>query len=183
MSTQPLAGSPAAPPEPKKSKTTMWIIIAVAGVVLVFVGIAVIGIVAAIAIPSLLRARVSANEASVIGDTRTVISAEVVYQSSSGGRYGSMECLVTPGTCLESYTGPSFLDASMNQHAKGGYRRTLHLNRDKSSFTYVAEPVTRNQTGIRAFCGDSTGMICATRDGSTPEITDEGCAHTTCQPI
>jgi type IV pilus assembly protein PilA len=180
MSTQPLAG---APPEPKKNKTTMWIIIAIAGVVVVFVGIAVIGIVAAIAIPSLLRARVSANESSAIGDTRTVISAEMAFQSASGGTYGSIECLVAPTTCLSSYTGPSFLDASMTQRAKGGYRRTMRLNRDKSGFTYVAEPVGRNQTGIRAFCGDHTGMVCATRDGSTPGVTDDGCEHTSCQPL
>ena len=38
--------------------------------------VAIIGIIAAIAIPSLLRARVSANEAATIGDIRTLISAE-----------------------------------------------------------------------------------------------------------
>src|SRR5207244_1018098 len=42
-------------------------------------GTAAIGAMAAIAIPSLLRARVSANEAAAIGDTRTIISAEAAY--------------------------------------------------------------------------------------------------------
>src|SRR5215467_8872483 len=49
--------------------------------------VAIIGIIAAIAIPSLLRARVSANESATIGDIRTVISAEAAYQSSNGGFY------------------------------------------------------------------------------------------------
>ncbi|HXY38472.1 MAG TPA: prepilin-type N-terminal cleavage/methylation domain-containing protein, partial [Vicinamibacteria bacterium] len=44
--------------------------------------VAIIGIIAAIAIPSLLRARISANEAATIGDTRTVISAQAAYQSA-----------------------------------------------------------------------------------------------------
>src|SRR5438067_2350570 len=45
--------------------------------------VAIIGIIAAIAIPSLLRARVAANEAAVIGDTRTVISAEAAYHAAN----------------------------------------------------------------------------------------------------
>ena len=49
--------------------------------------VAIIGIIAAIAIPSLLRARVSANESATIGDIRTVISAQAAYQSANGGWY------------------------------------------------------------------------------------------------
>src|SRR4051812_438013 len=45
--------------------------------------VAIIGIIAAIAIPSLLRARVSANEAGAIGDTRTIVSGEAAYQSAN----------------------------------------------------------------------------------------------------
>jgi prepilin-type N-terminal cleavage/methylation domain-containing protein len=48
--------------------------------------VAIIGIIAAIAIPSLLRARVSANESAAIGDIRTVISSQAAYHSASGGR-------------------------------------------------------------------------------------------------
>ena len=49
--------------------------------------VAIIGIIAAIAIPSLLRARVSANESATIGDIRTVISSQAAYQSANGGWY------------------------------------------------------------------------------------------------
>src|SRR6187401_1480318 len=61
--------------------------------------VAIIGIIAAIAIPSLLRARVSANEAAAIGDTRTVISAEAAYQSANSGFYGQLTCMATPSGC------------------------------------------------------------------------------------
>src|SRR5882762_3349553 len=75
--------------------------------------VAIIGIIAAIAIPSLLRARVSANEAAAIGDTRTVISAEAAYQSANSGFYGQLTCMSTPSGCIPTYAGPTFLDSSL----------------------------------------------------------------------
>src|SRR4029453_15759500 len=67
--------------------------------------VAIIGIIAAIAIPSLLRARVSANEAGTIGDIRTVISAEAAFQSAASGFYGTITCLSTPDptACITAY--------------------------------------------------------------------------------
>src|SRR5512145_2188633 len=79
--------------------------------------VAIIGIIAAIAIPSLIRARVSANEAAVIGDTRTVISSEAAYQSTNGGLYDVLTCLSSPSAgCIPSYppTAPTFLDSNLS---------------------------------------------------------------------
>ena len=59
--------------------------------------VAIIGIIAAIAIPSLLRARVSANEAQAIGDSRSVISAEQTYASANGGYFGPIANLCSLG--------------------------------------------------------------------------------------
>src|SRR2546428_12684660 len=89
--------------------------------------VAIIGIIAAIAIPSLLRARVSANETAAIGDTRTVISAEAAYQSAASGFYGELTCLAVPGPCIAGYVGPTFLDGTIGVAAlvqKSGYTRT-----------------------------------------------------------
>lgn len=148
------------------------------------------GIVAAIAIPSLLRARVSANEAATIGDIRTVISAEAAYQSVSGGYYGPPECLAAPSTCLPAYSGPTFLDPTLaSATTKSGYRRTFHPGAaiaagpdgaaaprgSHESFAYVAVPENRGQTGVRGFCGDSTGRICYTTDGSEPAVVGGSC--------
>ena len=58
--------------------------------------VAIIGIIAAIAIPSLLRARVSANEAGTIGDIRSVISAQAAFQSAANGWYAPIACLNLP---------------------------------------------------------------------------------------
>ncbi|HWP99692.1 MAG TPA: prepilin-type N-terminal cleavage/methylation domain-containing protein, partial [Vicinamibacterales bacterium] len=47
--------------------------------------VAIIGIIAAIAVPGLLRARQSGNEASAVGSLRAISSAETTYASSCGG--------------------------------------------------------------------------------------------------
>ena len=72
--------------------------------------VAIIGIIAAIAIPALLRARISANEAASIGDIRTVLSAEAAYQSSNSGFYDSLSCLSVPSGCIPNYppAAPTF---------------------------------------------------------------------------
>src|SRR6185436_17048947 len=91
--------------------------------------VAIIGIIAAIAIPSLLRARVSANEAAAIGDTRTVLSAEAAYQSAASGFYGDITCLNTPSACIPSYgSGPTFVDSSIAAlGSRIGYVRTFSV--------------------------------------------------------
>lgn len=129
-------------------------------------GGAAAGIVAAIAIPSLMRARVSANEAAAIGDTRTVISGEMAYQMTAQG-YGDLACLAAPAKCLPGYTGPHFLDETLaSAQAKNGYRRSFRpgpAGKKKgtySTFAYTATPVTPGETGSRSFCGDSTGRVC-----------------------
>ena len=137
------------------------------------VAIPLAGIVAAIAIPSLLRARVSANEAAAIGDIRTVISAEAAYQS---GQRRLLRPAGVPGRareCLPAYSGPTFLDPSLASAAmKSGYRRTFHPGPpcpaaptgraaprgSLESFAYVAVPEKAGPDGgARAFCGDASG--------------------------
>jgi len=143
--------------------------------------VAIIGIIAAIAIPSLLRARVSANESAAIGDTRTVISGEAAYQSANSGFYGTITCLATPGTCITGYTGPTFLDSSLaggKAVTKQGYNRTwdelANTNGNPGSvdvFCYSATPSVAGKTGVRSFGGDSSGVI-----GQTNSSTQNCCA-------
>jgi prepilin-type N-terminal cleavage/methylation domain-containing protein len=147
--------------------------------------VAIIGIIAAIAIPSLLRARVSANESATIGDVRTVISGEAAYQSANGGWYDNISCLAINGsTCIPNYptNAPTFLDSNIAAEiSKSGYDRTfepgpqpgniataIQSTSSLSSYAYVASPVTSGQTGVRGFGGDSSGILCFTSDGSAP---------------
>jgi type IV pilus assembly protein PilA len=150
------------------------------------------GIIAAIAIPSLLRARVSANESGTIGDIRTVISAQAAYQSVTGA-YGTLECLNQPSACRPGYTGPTFIDSPLLLPVKSGYRRTFHPGlpvqpgdgspAGLASFAYVAVPERAGQTGVRGFCGGTDGIICYTADGRAPEVVDGACQLSSCTEL
>jgi len=148
--------------------------------------VAIIGIIAAIAIPSLLRARVSANESATIGDIRTVISGQAAYQSANAGWYDSvLTCLNEPsnGACIPNYpaTAPTFLDSNIAaQLSKSGYDRSfqggaapatispLGSPGQVGSYVYLASPANLNQTGVRGFGGDSSGVLCFTATGVIP---------------
>jgi type IV pilus assembly protein PilA len=139
--------------------------------------VAIIGIIAAIAIPSLLRARVSANEAGTIGDIRSIISAQAAFQSAANGWYAPLTCLNTPSGCIVGYpsNAPTFADPTMAGAAapppKSGYNRTFKpgnvpaplpstLINVLDGFCYGATPSTQNQTGVRGFGGDASGRVC-----------------------
>lgn len=178
-----------------ESSTVTVVLIAV---VVIFLVVAFIGIIAAIAIPSLLRARVSANEAAAIGDLRTVISAEAAYASSNGGQYDQLECLAKPQECIPGYPpdGPVFL-SEVPPAVRAGYQREFQvgLPADGSevafanlspssvqSFVYIAYPENPGVTGTRGFCADYSGRICVTMDGSRPPVVD-GMCDPACIPL
>src|ERR671918_177094 len=87
--------------------------------------VAIIGIIAAIAVPGLLRARMSGNESSAIGSLRAINSAEASYSSAAGGGgYAiSLAVLVTP--CPNSSQGFISPDLGSNGVIKSGYTVTL----------------------------------------------------------
>jgi prepilin-type N-terminal cleavage/methylation domain-containing protein len=150
--------------------------------------VAIIGIIAAIAIPSLLRARVSANESATIGDIRTVISGQAAYQSANSGLYDSnMACLTAPSAgCIVNYaaTAPTFVDSQIaSLTAKSGYSRTFTATAapaalppnasptSSSAFVYTASPLNVGQSGVRGFGGDSSGVLCYSPNGNEPPQT------------
>jgi type IV pilus assembly protein PilA len=141
--------------------------------------VAIIVLVAAIVIPSLLRARVSPGEASHTGDLRSVISAQQAYQSANGGYYsGTLECLSDPSMgagCIPSYptNAPTFLDSAIGSgQPKGGYVRsfgataapaTIDTNvtgrNSATEFIYAATPQHKGR-GSRSYAGDASGVVC-----------------------
>lgn len=190
--------SPADIEEVRKLHQSSGALVAVVAILLLLIVVAFIGIIAAIAIPSLLRARVSANEAAAIGDIRTIISAEAAYASSNGGHYDVLECLVKPQECIPGYPmeSPAFLD-DVYPPVKMGYQRELipGIPADRSdvafanlspssvqSFAYVAYPVSSGTTGVRSFCGDYTGRLCVYLDGSRPPA-ENGQCDSRCTPL
>jgi prepilin-type N-terminal cleavage/methylation domain-containing protein len=150
--------------------------------------VAIIGIIAAIAIPSLLRARVSANESATIGDIRTVISAQAAYQSANGGWYDDqLTCLTDPSNaCIPNYptNSPTFLDSQLTSLLpKSGYSRSfgggappspinaaISSPSSNTSYVYWATPTSAGQTGVRGFAGDSSGILCFSPDGQPATV-------------
>jgi hypothetical protein len=132
------------------------------------------------------------GESAVLGDIRTLISAEAAYKAASGGHYGPPECLAAPTTCLPGYPAnqPTFLDSQLaSLMPKTGYSRTFYPGAPAPpptdgkagpkggllSYAYVAVPVRPGRTGIRGFCGDSTERLCFTVDGTAPPVKDGLC--------
>jgi type IV pilus assembly protein PilA len=86
--------------------------------------VAIIGIIAAIAVPGLLRARMSGNEASAIGSMRAISSAQAAFSSSNSGGYAvTLEVLSAPCTG----TGQGFIspDLATSNVVKSGYTVTM----------------------------------------------------------
>ena len=132
--------------------------------------VAIIGIIAAIAIPSLIRARVSANESATVGDLRTILSAEAAYNASNNSFYGVLSCLAAPSNagCIgTSYpaAAPTFLDSTMATDTliKSGYQRTMNYSAatggSVANFCYLAQPISPNRSGVRSFGGDNAGAV------------------------
>jgi type IV pilus assembly protein PilA len=139
--------------------------LAIAGLVLGYMwvaGIPIILIVAAIAIPNLLRARIAANESSAVGGIRTLITAEVAYAAKHPDE---------GFTCsLRSLRDSESIDAGLASGEKSGYRFQLQdcsqeFGSANTRFRVVASPVVGNQTGIRAFCSDESAVIHADAGG------------------
>jgi type IV pilus assembly protein PilA len=150
--------------------------------------VAIIGIIAAIAVPGLLRARMSGNEASAIGSLRAINSAESTYSSScaQGGYAVDLKDLnKAPAGSTSGFISP---DLSANAVVKSGFivnlavggtatvvtvaANTCNVSSVDAMASYFAEdhPVTAGSTGGRAFGTDQRGTIFqdATGSGATP---------------
>ena len=152
--------------------------------------VAIIGIIAAIAVPGLLRARQSGNEASAIASMRTIGGAEATYAAScGGGGYAStLENLAPAG-------GVGFIspDLGTTGVTKSGYTVTVATGTDATvvaataatcnggaatvaSFYAHAEPVTVGSTGQRSFATDNRGTIFQLATGAVIPATMAGAA-------
>jgi type IV pilus assembly protein PilA len=137
--------------------------------------VAIILIIAAIAIPNLLRARMAANESSAVASIRTITTAEVTYQMAypTVGFATALANLgngTTPGgTCTPASATACLVDGVLGADGnpsgsgKSGYyfgaAGTDTAGGVFAGYVTATNPITENQTGIRAFCAVEDGVV------------------------
>jgi len=151
--------------------------------------VAIIGIIAAIAVPGLLRARMSGNEASAIGSLRAINSGQASFSSScaAGGYAVDLADLVLPPTA----GGQGFISPDMNKNTvvKSGYEVAIakdgisgvvavttaastcngSANDAQSSYYSSAIPKPLGGTGTRSFASDTRGTIFYNTTAAAPK--------------
>jgi type IV pilus assembly protein PilA len=127
--------------------------------------VAIIGILAAIAVPALLRARISGNEASAIGSVRAIVSAQTAYFALNRAYAGSLTSLAM--TCASVTTPFLSQDLNVNGARKSGYAFAVVPggggvagpndgcgNPSAMAFYATATPISAGITGGRGFATD-----------------------------
>jgi type IV pilus assembly protein PilA len=140
--------------------------------------VAIIGIIAAIAIPGLLRARMAGNEASAIGSLRAINTAQQGYSQLCNGYSPSL-----PGLATVAVVGPiPFLSPDMTAAAlvaKSGYNTTMVatgvavlsgpcVGASNTRYYATSAPIAIGSTGTRGFATNSAESIFQDSSGAVP---------------
>lgn len=145
--------------------------------------VAIILIIAAIAIPSLLNARIAANEAAAAATVRTITTAAMSYSSTYGNGFPpNLSTLggppAGPATCDQAILMDAIIAAA--PHEKAGFVFGYAAvgppvisppgcsAAGSNAYMVTATPVTPATTGIRSFCSDEPGVIHFDVSGTTP---------------
>ena len=135
--------------------------------------VAIILIIAAIAIPNLLRSKIAANESSAVASLRTITTAETTYSSIWGSGYATVlnklgglapcnfataaaACIIDPALSVAPYTKSGYTFAAVGNTPVGFVNNGFEAN---------ATPAVVDVTGKRAFCSDQTGVLRANTTG------------------
>ncbi len=147
--------------------------------------VAVILVIAAIAIPNLLRSRMAANEASAVASVRSINTSQVVYQSTYNIGFaarlidlgdGGVAANCTPPT-LPVFTSSCLIDSSLATGSKSGYNFTytpVSTGAVVGAYIVNADPISSGGSGQRHFFSDETLVIrgnnVAVASGADPPI-------------
>ena len=152
--------------------------------------VAIILIIAAIAIPNLLRARIAANESSAVSSIRTMNTAQVTYQSTFPTvGYASLITTLGPsastGCTTPASTNACLIDWLVAQASGAASAKSGYYFSDASGttvggilvgYTLDGLPAAVNQTGVRGFCSNEDAVIRFTAVGSAVSGGSAKCA-------
>jgi type IV pilus assembly protein PilA len=129
--------------------------------------VAIILIIAAIAIPNLLRARIAANEASAVGSTRTIVTTNTQFYTTYGQGFApALTNLGGATPCTAAYASACLIDPILTNGTKSGYTFADVPNSGAGTvlnpytgFEINGTPQNVGSSGQRAFCADQSGVI------------------------
>ena len=143
--------------------------------------VAVVGVISAIAIPSMLRARISANESNAIASMRAVNSAEAAYASGAGNGGYAVSLATLGATCPGSTVAFISADLMTDPSVKSGYRLVLAVSAaadpgpndcngtaTQSAYYATGVPLSLGISGHRALATNAAGAIYFRTDGVPP---------------
>jgi type IV pilus assembly protein PilA len=153
--------------------------------------VAIILIIAAIAVPNLMRARISANESATAGDVQAVGKAEATFQGATGG-FGLMNCMSTPDVCNPAAgTMPLLDDQILSTTTKNGFDRNIEIGGANvgtfaqvwQEFCYSSWPNVIGRTGNRSFAIDGAYATVTDPTGALPCCDGAGAVDAACLPL
>jgi len=152
--------------------------------------VAIILILAAMAIPNLLRARIAANEASAVRSIRTINTAMVIYQSTypTVGFASTIAALgpsASTGCTTPALTNSCLIDWIVAQATAAGSAKSGYYFKDTPAstvggvllgYTIDGLPASIDQTGVRGFCSNEDAVIRFTVQGVSASGSQSKCA-------
>ena len=117
----------------------------------IMIVVAIIALLAAIAIPNLLRARLNANESAAQGALKTVATAQISYRTTMP-TYGTLVLLGAPAA------GPAYIDGTLAAGAKQGYT-FAQTDIAATTFHCSAVPITAGTSGVSSYCVTEDGVV------------------------
>jgi len=147
--------------------------------------LAIILVIAAIAIPSVIGGKMHANETSAVASIKAIQTAQTSYQTTyfGEGYAGSLAALGGPDSCKPSAASACLIDEVLTGGVKAGYNFAViggnAINGANATYVSGAAPAAYNHTGVRRFCSTEKNVIRwdANSEGSTVPPTAEECAR------
>ncbi len=132
--------------------------------------VAIILVIAAIAIPNLVRSRMAANEASAVASLRSINTSQIVYQSTYGPSFATKLADLSDGGTAANCAPPNtptataacLIDAALASGTKSGYTflyTPVTVGAIVTSYDVNSNPTTSGTSGQRHFFTDDTNLI------------------------
>jgi prepilin-type N-terminal cleavage/methylation domain-containing protein len=125
--------------------------------------VAIILIIAAIAIPNLLRSRIAANQASAVGSLRTLNTAEITYSSTYNSGFSATLAYLEPAAGNPTSTAAGLIDSVLGAGSKSGYSFAYSAGAADTAgridnYAITAVPIN-SSTGTNYYYTDQSGVI------------------------